>query len=53
MEIVQFNNGLRRIYKKLNIAVAQKLASCSFSVEEQLHCLHERFFVIEPYAKEK
>jgi len=35
-------------HREINIAVAQKLASCSFSVEEQLQCLHERFFVIEP-----
>ena len=39
-------------HREINIAVAQKLANCSFSVEEQLQCLHERFFAIEPYGKE-
>lgn len=39
-------------HREINIAVAQNLANCSFSVEEQLQCLHERFYVIEPYGKE-
>lgn len=39
-------------HREINIAVAQKLANCAFSVEEQLQCFNERFFVIEPYGKE-
>lgn len=39
-------------HREINIAVAQKLKNCSFSVEEQLQCVNERFFVIEPYGKE-
>ena len=36
-------------HKEINEIVRKKLTNCSFILDEQVQCLNERFFVIEPY----